>query len=53
MAYNKDGSYEEMAEGSKIYEQSEVPAYNPPYRNKYEESLKSDFNQSGFVGSKK
>lgn len=51
----KDASYEEMSEGSKIYEQSEVPAFDPPFRNKYEDDLASGkgFNQSGFKGQKK
>lgn len=51
----KDCCYEEMSKGSKVYEQSEVPAYNPPYRNEYEDKLESGkgFNQSGFEKGKK
>ena len=49
MAKGKDYDccYEEMTQG-KVWEQSEVPTYDPPYRNKFEEAKNSDFNQSGF-----
>lgn len=47
-------SYEDMCGKDCAYEQSEVPTYNPPKQNKYEQDLASGkgFNQSGFEGKK-
>jgi hypothetical protein len=44
-----DDSYEDMCGSKPAYEQSEVPAYNPPKINEYEANIPSPgFDQSGF-----
>jgi hypothetical protein len=49
---NQKNSYEEMCKKPFVYEQSEVPNYDPPMQNSYEQALSSGkgFNQSGFEG---
>lgn len=46
----KDISYEEMAQGSKVYEESEVPTDRAPMENDFEKSRPGSdgLNQSGF-----
>ncbi len=34
-------------EHPKVYEESEVPFYNPPAQNAFEKARSSDFDQSG------
>ena len=44
-----DDSYEDMCGSKPALEQSEVPTYNPPKQNAYEQKIPSDgFDQSGF-----
>lgn len=52
MMNKSDCCYEEMSKNTKVYEQSEVPCHNPPYENKYEQSIggSNGLNQSGFKG---
>jgi len=45
-------SYEDMAKGKKVYEQSEVQTDQAPYENSYEKSISGSdgLNQSGTKG---
>jgi hypothetical protein len=46
----KDISYEEMSQGSKVYEESEVPTDRVPMENDFEKSRpgSNGMNHSGF-----
>ncbi len=47
----KDISYEEMSQGSKVHEESEVPMDRVPMENDFEKSRpgSNGLNQSGFT----
>lgn len=54
MKENKAISFQQMCPGRGEFEADEVPYFNPPLINSYEEKIPGEgFNQSGFTKTKK